>query len=214
MADAHKTGLAKVLGGWTGTITITVGSDSVQVEPSSMGSGRESAISVLLKAVQTAREDLGGVWEVYPNASGQITVSASVTFNLVATNLTGTRTGFTTHTGVSSVTGSAHASGSYPFAVRFDGIPNTRTGGRIASDGSGSLPQIWQSTTHTITIVDTWANVRGFETTLLPVGSFYTFDIWVSGIGLGRYIVTSAKNSKAVLNMNYWNLDLNIQAAE
>ena len=200
--------------GWTGTLTITVGGNSVQIDPSSMGNGRESAASVVLKAIETAEEELGGTWVAYATASGQITIDSTASFDLAATSLTGTRTGLSTYSSQYSVTGSAHPNGTYPLSLAFDGIPLRRSDGRAASDGSGSLPQIWESTAHAATLTDTWANVRSMEETLYPVGTLYTVDLWAAGQAFGRYTITAAKNSKAVFNMAYWSLALDLKGVE
>jgi len=214
MANQHVAGFAKVQAGWTGTITITVGSDNVQIDPSSMGNGRESAASVVLQAVQQAEEELSGTWNAYATTSGAITIDSTVGFDLVCTSNTATRTGLSTYSSQYSVTGSAHPDGTYPLSLGFNGSDQRRSSGRVASDGSGALPLIWESTAHSATITDTWANVRSFEETLYPVGTLYTVDLWAAGQAFGRYTITGAKNSKGVQNMAYWSLALDLKGVE
>jgi hypothetical protein len=101
MANNYYSLLAKVVDGWTGVLTVTVGGVVATVTPRS----RTSALRVLERMVYEARRVHGASFIAYVTSGAKLVVEMPATFAIAATLTTATKTGLTAdQSGASSYT--------------------------------------------------------------------------------------------------------------
>jgi len=91
MANPYYSLLAKVVDGWTGTLTVTIGAAVATVTPR----GRTSALRVLERMVYEARRVHGEAFIAYVDSASKFVVEMPSTFAIAATGTTDTKTGLT-----------------------------------------------------------------------------------------------------------------------
>jgi len=101
MANNYYSLLAKVVDGWTGTLTVTIGAAVATVTPRA----RTSALRVLERMVYEARRVHGEAFVAYVDSASKFVVEMPSTFAIAATGTTATKTGLTANqSGASSYT--------------------------------------------------------------------------------------------------------------
>jgi len=101
MSNPYYSLLAKVVDGWTGALTVTIGATVATVTPRP----RTSALRVLERMVYEARRVHGAAFVAYVDSASKFVVEMPSTFAIAATGTTDTKTGLTAdQSGASSYT--------------------------------------------------------------------------------------------------------------
>jgi len=98
VANPYYSLLAKVVDGWTGTLTVTIGAAVATVTPRP----RTSALRVLERMVYEARRVHGAAFIAYVDSASKFVVEMPSTFAIAATGTTDTKTGLTANQSGSS----------------------------------------------------------------------------------------------------------------
>tara|TARA_Y100001963_G_scaffold155044_1_gene245168 strand:+ start:4097 stop:4753 length:657 start_codon:yes stop_codon:yes gene_type:complete len=171
MANNYYSLLAKVTDGWTGTLTVTVGSTTATVTPRA----RTSALKVLERMVYEARRVHGASFVAYVNSASKFYVEMPSTFAIAATGTTAANTGLTANQSGSSAY-------TFPTAIPSTLLP--AYGARMrspvvgATKGSALLAGGYGFTkgalklTGRLTLYDTLANSSTFADTLAAGGVY------------------------------------------
>lgn len=173
-------GMAKVLTGWTGTLSVTVGATTVAITPPM----RTSAI-ILADRVVLIADALGVAVTTFATAAGVLTWSASATMSINATGVLRTRLNLAaTTTGTDLAGVGAHTDGFYPeHGMEIATMPNTST--MVTPAASGSNPPIPNMAPQSLTIgvFGTLANLWTYEDAF---GGDHVWDVWRAGRYWGR----------------------------
>ena len=171
MANNYYSLLTKVVDGWTGTLTVTIGSVVATVTPRA----RTSPLRVLERMVYEARRVHGASFVAYVTSAGKFYVEMPSTFAIAATGTTDTLTGLTANqSGSSSYT--------FPTAIPSSLLPaygaRIRTPITGATKGASLLAGGYGFTegalklTGRLTLYDTLANSSTFADTLAAGGVY------------------------------------------
>ena len=175
MANNYYSLLAKVTDGWTGTLTVTVGSAVATVTPRP----RTSALKVLERMVYEARRVHGASFVAYVNSASKFYVEMPATFAIAATDTTATKTGLTANqSGASSYT--------FPTAIPSALLPaygaklitpviKLDRGSSLLAGGLG-FTKGYANVMGRLNLYDTLANSSTFADTLADGG---TFDVGI-----------------------------------
>ncbi len=186
MANNYYSLLAKVVDGWTGSLTVTVGAAVATVTPRP----RTSALRVLERMVYEARRVHGAVFVAYVDSASKFFVFMPATFAIAATGTTAAKTGLTANqSGASSYT--------FPTAIPSALLPaygaqlrssliGVETGASLLSGGLGfgGGPK---KIAGTLSLYDTLANSTTLADTLADGG---TFDVGVMRTGDATNVMT------------------------
>lgn len=205
MANNFYSLLAKVVDGWTGTLTVTRGSDVATVTPRP----RTSALRVLERMVYEARRVHGSAFVAYVDSSSKFVVEmpdllSGETFAIAATGTTGTNTGLTS-------TQSGSAAYTFPDAIPSALLPaygaslrtpylKVRRGKTTYSGGSGFTlgPD---KVAGNLTLYDTLANSSTFADTLADGG---TFDVAVMRTNDATNVMTVQRIRIRTASVSRW----------
>lgn len=200
--------LARVMSGWTGTITLTDSANSVEITITPYT--RESVASLIARLVYE-RAVRGLTLTVSVSATGIITIDAGNwdPFDIVFTGNVATRTGYT---------GTYTAATTFVAAVAFEGMlfassygmrladPLIATGrGGAVADGSGGSAGPSVSGTSSLVV---WSA----SMTVPALG--YDFDLWHDGRLQGRFCVKGVVRrplSRTVRSADTIKLDLDVE---
>lgn len=191
MADGSRNiGLAKVLTGWTGTLSVQVGATLVPITPSEPTSAIELAmrVDIVLSAL--------GAQPVGVRADGGVlSWSAGVSFTLAATGVIQSRLNVAASTTGTTVTGAgAHADGFYPaqgMLVRSPLFASSTAS--PMSDGSAAGNPLPMVATVSIEAHDTLSNLWTLED---DFSSDQLWDLWAGGGYRGRMRINSVKRNR------------------
>jgi len=175
MANNYYSLLAKVVDGWTGTLTVTIGAVVATVTPRP----RTSALRVLERMVYEARRVHGAAFVAYVDSASKFVVEMPSTFAIAATGTTDTKTGLTAdQSGSSSYT--------FPTAIPSALLPaygaklrskllGRKKGSSLLAGGFGFTKGA-QKVTGILSLFDTLPNSTTFADTLADGG---TFDVGI-----------------------------------
>jgi len=175
MANNYYSLLAKVVDGWTGTLSVTIGSAVATVTPRP----RTSALRVLERMVYEARRVHGAAFVAYVDSDSKFVVEMPSTFAIAATGTTDTKTGLTLI---------LHGSSSYTFPTAIPSAllpaygaklrtPFLKVGrGRTTYSGGTGFTLGPDKVAGNLTLFDTLVNSSTFADTLADGG---TFDVGI-----------------------------------
>ncbi len=170
MANNYYSLLAPVVDGWTGTITVTIGSVVATVTPRA----RTSALRVLERMVYEARRVHGASFVAYVTSAGKFYVEMPSTFAIAATGTTDTLTGLDDESGSSSYTFRSPIPGAilpaYGARIRTP-ITGATKGASLLAGGYGFTEGALKLTGR-LTLYDTLANSSTFADTLAGGGVY------------------------------------------
>lgn len=163
-------GLCKVLTGFTGSLSVTVGATTVPISPKEPTSAVELAFRVDQVLAALGAQPYG----LRISETGVFTWSAVTSFTLAATGVIQTRLNVAASTTGQTVTGAgAHADGFYPgegMLLRSPLLDTQRA--RALSDGSGATMVQPMPAQTEILVHDTLANIWSLE------GTFSADQLW------------------------------------
>ena len=190
-SGSRSIGLAKVLTGWTGSLTVTVGATAVGIVPSETTSAIELAgrIDVVLSALGAQP------YGADASAAGVISWRAAGSFTLAASGVIQSRLGVAATATGTTVTGTgAHAGGFYPAQGMLVDTPllasSTAQPMADASGGIGALPSVARVA---VEAHDTLAYLWAFEA---EFGGDLMWDLWAGGRYRGRMRIDDVKRSR------------------
>ena len=190
-SGSRSIGLAKVLTGWTGSLTVTVGATAVPIVPSEPTSAVELALRVDVVLGALGASPYGAS----VSAAGVITWRAVSSFTLAATGVIRSRLNVAASTTGTTVTGSgAHADGFYPARGMLVESPMVASSTTMSvSDGAGAINPLPMTSTVSLEVHDTLANIWAHEASF---NTDHMWDLWAGGVYRGRLRVEDANRSR------------------
>lgn len=208
MADGSRAiGLAKVLTGWTGSLTVTVGATAVPIVPAEPTSAIELALRVDLVLGALGAQPYGAS----VSEAGVLTWRAVSSFTLAATSLIQSRLNVAaTATGTTVTASGAHADGFYPSRGMLVGSPLfTCSTVRSVADGSGALNPLPLVTDLSLTVQGTLSELWALED---DFGADQMWDLWAGGTYRGRLRIDSAQRRRLGQSAEHGKLSLGASA--
>ena len=195
-APLNVMGMAKVLTGWTGSLTVTVGGVAVAVTPQAS----TSAIVLAMRVGDILRAfGLSGVQ--YASSTGVLGWDASGTFTLAATGVIATRMGLAASSTGTTVTGTgAHQDGFYPeHGMSLDVPVGSFAVVPSLADGSAAVGPLNASQSLRLTahgdLDDIWTLEAAFNTD-------QPWDLWAAGVHRARLKVNSVSRERVGLGVS------------
>ena len=179
-APLNMMGMAKVLSGWSGSLSVTVGATTVAITPDL----RTSAIILAREVARTAL-GLGVSTKAYATTSGVLTWEAASSISINASGLIRTRLNVdATTTGTTLVGAGVHADGFYPeHGMRIAAMPSTATVVPAAAAGAQTDIPNMAPTSLTAQVFGTLANLWTYEDLF---GGDQVWDCWLVDRYFGR----------------------------
>ena len=175
-AGNRAIGLAKVLTGWTGSLTVTVGGVPVGITPSEPTSAVELAVRVDTVLTALGAQPHG----VQVSEAGVLVWSAVASFTLAATGVIQTRLNVAASTTATTVTGAGvHADGFYPArGMSIDSPMMATSQATTMADAAGSTGALAAVSSARLTANDTLQALWAFED---DFGTDQLWDLWAGG---------------------------------
>ena len=171
-APLNVMGMAKVLGGWSGALSVTIGASTVAVTP-----GARTSAVILARAVAVTATSMGVTTQAYASSAGVLTWEALSSISINASGLIRTRLNLAGTTTGTTLTGAgAHTDGFYPeHGMQIRAIPQTTTTVPAAAAGAQTdVPNVAPQSL-TIKAFGTLANLWTYEDAF---GGDQIWDVW------------------------------------
>jgi len=202
MANPFYSLLAKVVDGWSGTLTVTVGVVVATVTPRA----RTSALDVLELMVYEARRVHGAAFVAYVDSASKFVVEMPSTFAIAATGNVGTKTGLTVNqSGASAYTfPTAIPSALLPaFGAQLRSRLLGAAKGRSLLAGGFGFSKGMRKVTGLLTLYDTLANSTTFADTLADGG---TYDVAVMRTADSTNVMTVERVRIRTASVQRWSV--------
>lgn len=183
-ADEGVIGLAKVVTGWTGSISLITGGVTTTITPEA----RDSAARILIQLVTETARDTGTETQAWVDSAGKVRIYCAAAWRLASSGTTQTRLDTPASAiysaGVTFEASSAHSDGYYPeYGLRVNGAPAAFTTVDPTSAGAYAPSTRLDSRSYSLVGYDTLSNQWDQEVAL---SNHDTWDLWRDGFYVAR----------------------------
>ena len=189
-APRNVMGLAQVLTGWSGTLSVTVGATTVPIVPAT----RTSAI-VLARAIATTASALDAAAVAYASSTGVLSWESAISMRIDCAGVIRTRLDMAASTSGTKLGAlGAHLDGLYPeHGIQLREAMHATTTVASIADGSGGVFSQASTRALSLEIHGTLANVWTYEAAF---SADQVWDLWHGSTQAGRLRVDSVTRKR------------------